>query len=126
MKIYQSVPGDSLQSTGSDAVGGKKLLSIVIAAPIIPPGPEGWYDPMTGMIFPPGDHMEYFGYNVYLPENQWFWQQQGRIYWLNISAIVADPTMTQWGWKSTLNRWNDDGVWAEWGVAELDGDARAP
>ncbi|TFH58912.1 MAG: hypothetical protein E4G91_09210, partial [Candidatus Zixiibacteriota bacterium] len=90
------------------------VTEFVTAAPIIPPGPEGWYDPANEIIYPQGDHMEYFGYNVYLPEHQWFWQEEGRIYWLNISAVVADPINTQWGWKSTLNRWNDDGVWAQW------------
>jgi len=37
------------------------------------------------------------------------------IYWLNISAVLVDPQNTTWGWKSTLDRWNDDAVWATWG-----------
>jgi hypothetical protein len=77
-------------------------------------GPEGWYDPMSGLVLP-NDHQTYFQYNVTLPDSLWFWQNEGTIYWLNISAIVAGPIGAQWGWKSTLNRWNDDGVWATWG-----------
>ncbi|MDD4051949.1 MAG: dockerin type I domain-containing protein [candidate division Zixibacteria bacterium] len=89
-------------------------INMVIVQPIDPPTPEGWYDPSTGM-FLAGDHQAYFQYNVFLPENMWFYQEQGMIYWLNISAIVADPTVTQWGWKSTQNHWMDDAVWATWG-----------
>ena len=89
-------------------------IGMVIIQPIDPPTPEGWYDPATG-LFILGDHQAYFQYNVFLPENMWFYQQQGQIYWLNISAIVADPSVTQWGWKSTQNHWNDDAVWAFWG-----------
>jgi hypothetical protein len=83
--------------------------------PADPPGPEGWYDPMQGQFFM-DDHMAYFQYNVCLDSLDWFWQNEGTIYWLNISAVVADPVNTQWGWKSTLDHWNDDAVWAEWGI----------
>jgi hypothetical protein len=118
LSIHEDIPANppgTPYSRPGTTLWEAEVTNFVIAPPIIAPGPEGWYDPMTGIIFPQGDHMEYFGYNVYLPENEWFWQQQGRIYWLNISAVVADPSATQWGWKSTLNRWNDDGVWAQWG-----------
>ncbi|MCX6831769.1 MAG: thrombospondin type 3 repeat-containing protein, partial [candidate division Zixibacteria bacterium] len=77
-------------------------------------GPEGWYDPSIAMILP-NDHQTYYQYNVTLPDSLWFWQKEGTIYWLNISAIILGPPGPQWGWKSTLNRWNDDGVWAQWG-----------
>jgi hypothetical protein len=84
---------------------------------IDPPSLEGWYDPSTGEVFE-NDHQHYFQYNVCLDESMWFWQDAGTIYWLNISAIIADPVNTQWGWKSTQDHWNDDAVWAYWG--ELD------
>ena len=79
---------------------------------------EGWYDPAAGVqIYP--DHNVYFQYNIfldqYLPPEELFVQEEGTIYWLNISATVVDPVNTQWGWKSTLDRWNDDAVFAFWG-----------
>jgi hypothetical protein len=74
---------------------------------------EGWYDPEVGQFFD-DDHQTYYQYNLFLPEADWLWQDSGVIYWLNISATVQDPAATQWGWKSTLNRWNDDAVWATW------------
>jgi len=85
--------------------------------PVDPPTMEGWYDPATGeVIF--DDHTAYWQYNICLPEQFWFWQDSSTIYWVNISAIVADPQSTTWGWKSTQDHWNDDAVWGYWG--ELD------
>jgi len=84
------------------------------ATPIDPPTPEGWFDP-SQMLVLPNDHFAYFQYDIILDPSQWFHQEAGTIYWLNISAIVAGPTLTQWGWKSSINHWNDDAVWAYWG-----------
>ena len=85
------------------------------STPIIPQTPEGWFNPSTGLILP-DDHVEYWQYDVYLPEEQWFIQEQGRIYWLSITANLEppDPVYTEWGWKSSINHWNDDAVWKEW------------
>jgi hypothetical protein len=84
-----------------------------VPRPIDPPSMEGWYDPFTGEVIW-NDHQAYFQYNIFLPESQWFWQEAGTTYWLNISAVLVGPTTAQWGWKSTQNHWNDDAVWAEW------------
>jgi hypothetical protein len=81
---------------------------------IDPPTMEGWYDPANGEVLW-NNHQHYFQYNVCLPEGWWFPQDSGTIYWLNITAIVADPDGTRWGWKSTQDHWNDDAVWAFWG-----------
>jgi len=85
------------------------IVTDYIAIPITG-GEEGWFDPISGYIKP--DHMAYFQYNVFLPRSQWFWQDEGTIYWLNISAIVPGPPGTKWGWKTSINHWNDDSVWA--------------
>jgi hypothetical protein len=82
--------------------------------PIDPPSMEGWYDPSTDEFFP-DDHQAYFQYNICIDEALAFFQEEGTIYWLNVSAVIEDPTATQWGWKSTLDHWNDDAVWAFWG-----------
>jgi hypothetical protein len=89
----------------------RQVDDFVIATPDDPPGSQGWYDPYTGEWLP-DDHFDYFLYNVFLSEPDWFWQEEGTIYWLAISAVVADPSVTQWGWKSTLDHWSDDAVWA--------------
>ncbi len=79
-------------------------------------GPQGWYDPAEGVVIPE-NHFLYWQYNIFLDEGDWFWQEEGTIYWLAISAIVIpqpEPPQPRWGWKSCLpeDRWNDDACWA--------------
>lgn len=74
---------------------------------------EGWYDPYTGDVRA-NNHNQYMQYDVCLDPSDWFPQEQGTIYWLNISAIVepsSDGIDRLWGWKSTQDHWNDDAVW---------------
>jgi len=81
-------------------------------------GDQGWYWP-DHMEWVPGDHDRYWQYNVFLDEEDWFWQEAGTIYWLFISAIVEPDYEEQplWGWKSTTENLHfmDDAVWAYWG-----------
>ncbi len=83
----------------------------------MPLSPQGWYSPME-QIFIPENHVEWFQYNIFLPQSLWFMQEQGTIYWLAIKAEI--PIIdAAWGWKTTLERWNDDACWtfepgAEW------------
>jgi hypothetical protein len=80
---------------------------------IIPPTPEGWYDPAIGLVLP-NNHLRYYQYDIDLQPADWFFQNSGTIYWLCIRANVQDPTgVARWGWKSTLDRFNDDAVWFE-------------
>jgi hypothetical protein len=80
-----------------------------------PPSTEGWFDPATGEVIK-DNQQHYFQYDIcFLPDDpNLFVQDSGTVYWLNISAIVADPQNTTWGWKSTQDHWNDDAVWAYW------------
>ena len=74
---------------------------------IDPPALEGWYDPNDGS-FIANDHGDYWQYNLFIPDN-WFWQDQGVIYWLDISANVVE-TDHFWGWKSSQDHFMDDAV----------------
>ncbi|MCK5126547.1 MAG: hypothetical protein KAR42_09845 [candidate division Zixibacteria bacterium] len=80
---------------------------------IIPETLEGWFNPATGLMIP-DNHLEYWQYDVYLPEVDWFIQEVGSIYWLAITANIEESVATQWGWKSSVDHWNDDAVWKEW------------
>jgi hypothetical protein len=89
-----------------------RTVTPVITPPIDPPGQQGWYDPSTG-FFNPNDHDPYFQYNIQIPVGEAFVQTQGTVYWLDVSAtLVPGPIPTQWGWKTSLNHWNDDAVWS--------------
>ncbi|MFW9817842.1 MAG: hypothetical protein ACFFEW_18145, partial [Candidatus Thorarchaeota archaeon] len=116
VRIYSDIPADPPAipySKPGTLLWELEVTDYIIATPTDPPGPEGWYDPSAG-LFIPDDHVDYMQYNIFLDSANWFYQAGGQIYWLSISALVADPTNTQWGWKSTSDRWNDDGVWAFW------------
>jgi len=116
LSIHEDIPAE--QNPNGYSKPGTTLWELEVDqfdfTPIDPPTMEGWYDPSTGEIIP-DDHYAYWQYNICLQEADWFWQDSGTIYWVNISAIVDDPTSTTWGWKSTQDHWNDDAVWAEWG-----------
>lgn len=116
LSLHEDIPADQ-SPTGYSMPGAtlwERDIAVFDAIPIDPPTMEGWYDPSTDQYFP-DNHQAYFQYNVCLDEPDWFWQEAGTIYWLNISAVLTDPVGTQWGWKSTLDHWNDDATWAEWG-----------
>ncbi|MFH1701594.1 MAG: dockerin type I repeat-containing protein [Candidatus Zixiibacteriota bacterium] len=111
--IHKDIPADPTQEFYSRP--GELLweyrTNIFKATSIIPATLEGYYDPMGGIVSP-DNHQEYFQYDVNIPEKLWFMQEEGTIYWLNISAVVENPTSPgRWGWKSSKNHWNDDAVW---------------
>ncbi len=111
--IHNNIPvGPDGYSIPGDPMWGPFVIENYEMVPVDPPSPQGWFDPMTGEVFPQGDHHQYFRYDVLLPEEMWFWQEQGEIYWLRISAMVDAPGVTAWGWKSTQNHFMDDAVWA--------------
>lgn len=116
LSIHEDIPAE--QNPDGYSKPGLTLWELDVDqfdfAPVDPPTMEGWYDPATGEVIP-DDHYAYWQYNICLSEPDWFWQDSGTIYWVNISAIVDDPTTTTWGWKSTQDHWNDDAVWAYWG-----------
>lgn len=73
-------------------------------------GDQGWFDPNTGQWIE-NDHNLYFQYNVMDIPNP-FVQDEGTIYWLDISVTVQDSA-AHWGWKTSLEHWNDDAVWGD-------------
>ena len=119
--IHDDIPADQ-SPTGYSMPGTtlwEETFTSWTAVPIDPPAMEGWYNPSSGEIIY-NDHDNYFQYNI-VDIISPFYQLQGTIYWLSISAIVEyDPTGVQplWGWKSSLDHWNDDACWAEWGVLD--------
>ncbi len=70
-----------------------------------------------GMPNPPWplpDHLLYYQCNIEnIPEP--FFQEEGTIYWLDLSTVINDPVQSHIGWKTSLDHWNDFGVF--WGAA---------
>jgi hypothetical protein len=79
--------------------------------------PGIWYDPSTGEM-QTGDYSKLFQYNVcFEPDDPGlFYQDSGTVYWLSVSANVADTFTTRWGWQSTYQNWEDHAVWLDGGL----------
>jgi hypothetical protein len=70
---------------------------------------EGWFDPPSGSYEPFADSVVWL-YRCPIPEEYWFYQEQGTIYWLDATAYPEAESY--FGWKTSLEHWNDDGAWA--------------
>ncbi|NIA07857.1 MAG: PEP-CTERM sorting domain-containing protein [Actinobacteria bacterium] len=74
---------------------------------------EGWYNPYTAAYLPDADHTIWL-YNFDIPTAEAFVQQGSAdtpiVYWLALEAFV-DDVEAQFGWKTSLDHWNDDAVW---------------
>jgi hypothetical protein len=112
LSLHSDIPvGPTTPYSRPGALLWERRITNFLIKQIDPPTSEGWYDPSTGEILP-NNHQQYFQYNVFLDQADWFAQDSGKIYWLNISAVLQPgPVPVQWGWKSTQDRWNDDAVW---------------
>jgi hypothetical protein len=94
------------------AEGPYEVFDPPTVGPIDPPGMQGWFNPATGEYYE-NDHDPYYQYNVFLPEEFWFWQEAGEIYWLRVAAYINYPEDFSWGWKTSISpQFMDDAVWA--------------
>ena len=99
----------------------------VIEWPYDDPNPDerqGWFDPNIWEYIP-DDHDNMYLVNIFLCEDQRFWQEgmvedpsnPGQfipsIYWLDVQVKVADPVITDFGWKTAIEQWRDDAVWRD-------------
>ncbi len=116
ISIYSDIPADppSIPFSSPGELLWTKSISAFLVQDIAPGVYEGWYDPFIPEELPDNNQI-YHLYNVFLPQEDWFEQVQGTVYWLAITAHVADPVSTQWGWKSSLEHWNDNAVFGESG-----------
>ena len=75
---------------------------------------EGWFEPPFTYEFP-GDHV-CWQYNFFIDEAEAFIQEgtpdNPVVYWLDVQAMPED-TQAWFGWKTSLDQWNDDAVWGE-------------
>jgi outer membrane protein assembly factor BamB len=70
--------------------------------------PQGWYSPGDSIV-QIQDHYTCFQVDIDILD-QPFIQQQGTIYWLKLMISSQSPEI-RFGWKSSLDHWNDDAVW---------------
>jgi hypothetical protein len=118
LSIHEDIP-DSVSPTGYSMPGE------VLWVEMFEPGTfqvqlwqdglmEGWLDPPDMFIYP-GDSV-CWQYNFLIDEEFAFFQegteQNPKVYWLDVKAEPLD-TQAHFGWKTTLEHWNDDAVWGQ-------------
>ncbi|MFH1501934.1 MAG: FlgD immunoglobulin-like domain containing protein [Candidatus Eisenbacteria bacterium] len=73
---------------------------------------EGWFNPPQD--YDPFGDTVCWQYNFAIPETAAFLQQgteeKPKVYWLDVQAYSPDP-YCWFGWKTSLDHWNDDGVY---------------
>jgi hypothetical protein len=74
---------------------------------------EHFYDPNTGAIL--GPDTQVWQYNFFIPPAAAFLQTNGTIYWLDVQYFnpVTGFTTNIFGWKTSLNNFNDDAVFGD-------------
>lgn len=81
--------------------------------------PEQFYDPNLNQII--GTDTQVWQYNFFINPSEAFVQQQGTIYWLAVhnydpdgnGVIDTADLITRFGWKTSLNHFNDDAVFVD-------------
>ena len=76
---------------------------------------QGWYNPNTGDYIAQ-DHGGVWQYNFYPQEpfEQLGTVDESIVYWLSVDAKVqGDDLDAEFGWKTSLDHWNDDAVWID-------------
>ena len=80
---------------------------------------EGWYHPNSANPYEfPGD-FQIWQYNFSVDPKDAFTQrgsdEEAEVYWLGVSAspLHQDVQETMFGWKTSIDHWNDDAVWMD-------------
>jgi len=75
---------------------------------------EGWYEPPD--YYEPDGDSQCWQYNFFIDEAEAFIQEGGPdtpvVYWLDVQAHPHEPG-AYFGWKTSVNHWNDDAVWVQ-------------
>ena len=95
--IPYSRPGDVLKGWASMTPSGERLYATAN---------EDFYDPVAGEVI--GSDTQVWQYNFDVSADP-FQQQDGTIYWLRL-AFLELGAAELFGWKTSLDRWNDSGV----------------
>ncbi len=116
LSIHDNIPGPPYSMPGAE------LWSAYITDFEVTPegqGLQGWYDPFAPFVDYP-NHEMYYRYDIdSIPEP--FYQDSGTIYWLNVMADIGPPGYMGfpepplWGWKTSLDHFEDVGVWGIFG-----------
>ncbi len=109
---------------------GELLWSATLTATerLYAPATEEFFDPNQNQII--GGDTAAWQYNFYIDEADAFVQQAGEIYWLGVAlsadvngdgqvdlmdiSLMAQVAPWAYGWKTSLDKFNDDAVWVDY------------
>jgi hypothetical protein len=105
--LYMAIHKDTVGAWGVPQPGRilwEVGLTNVQAVLMSDQSPQNWFQPSGGY------HFEYenqaaFQFDIYLDSADWFWQEEGTIYWLSMSTEVDGIGDTALGWTSTQDHW---------------------
>ncbi|MFH1701746.1 MAG: dockerin type I repeat-containing protein, partial [Candidatus Zixiibacteriota bacterium] len=112
LTIHADIPADSSPSGFSmpgDILWSKGVVDFE-AVHFFPQLPQKWYDPNTEEIIE-GNAYDYYQYNICLDSADWFHQDSGTVYWLEIIPATNEPYPRAWGWKSSQDHFLDNAVY---------------
>jgi hypothetical protein len=120
LSIYSDTPAGP--NPGEHSRPGAELWTRVLTPSIRPWGDavgEQFYDPNKVLNPPTGlsPEQKVWQYNFLLNPADYFQQQPGKIYWLSVQALGITDTGHYWGWKTSMDHWNDDATWADMPIA---------
>lgn len=119
LSIHEDIP-DSLSPTGY-SMPGEPFWWMDFPAGTFEVGvyadslEEGWFYPPDDSYLWPGDFTCWFYRFPIDPDMAFFQdgtQQNPKVYWLDVQARPHD-TDAVFGWKTSLDHWNDDAVWGD-------------
>jgi len=117
LSIHADIPADSPGGPGysmpGDLLWEHTFQPGEFSVNLYHDGPEGWYNPNTGEYIRTN---QVWQYNFLIDPIDAF-MQGGMpdipiVYWLDVSAVPLDDGAV-FGWRTSLDHWNDDAVWAD-------------
>ena len=114
IRIYSNIPGPPFSMPGGLLWQYTVPFSYVhVHSSQTSTKKEGWYCPCC-LLFAPANHKLYYQYNVTIPNEYLFTQEQGTVYWLSVRAIMHPGTQACWGWKTARRQdhFMDDAVYS--------------
>jgi hypothetical protein len=114
LSIHENIPADPDTPWSRPGAQVWSWEGEIPGVPSEPPTLESWFDPATGASNC-NDHIPYWQYDFFVanayPSVDSFFQYEGQIYWLNITALDIQPPY-QWGWKNSTDHFMDDAVYS--------------
>jgi subtilisin-like proprotein convertase family protein len=118
LSFHSDIPAD--MNPDGYSIPGELLWHATFAAGEFAVSPEatglleGWMIPPQNYWFPADTTCWLYRFFVPAEEAfcQWGTELEPVVYWLDVQAYPLDPEAT-FGWKTSLEHWNDDAVWGE-------------